>query len=175
MRVFDNVIVGNMTPNFAPEGNIVATVPTGSGVIVMANRDVEVFDNVFDNNGTANVMITGYRYGATPAGYSPLPVRVLVADKVHGRAGLAPGPQVPGGESLAQAFGGSIPPVLWDGSGSEIRVHDQVAVLSLGLSDIALPRSAATPAPVDLSAPAGWARLPGVTLPASMEAAANAP
>ncbi|MFM6854124.1 MAG: parallel beta-helix domain-containing protein, partial [Sphingopyxis sp.] len=71
VRVFDNIIINNMTANFAPPGNIVATVPTGSGIIIMANRDVEVFDNAFDGNGTANVMITGYRYGAQAVAASP--------------------------------------------------------------------------------------------------------
>jgi parallel beta-helix repeat protein len=49
-RIFDNEIIENNTRNFAPAGNIVASVPSGTGVIVMANRNVHVFDNNFDNN-----------------------------------------------------------------------------------------------------------------------------
>src|SRR3546814_13333972 len=60
VRVFENVVNDNSTPNFAPKGNIVASVPTGTGVLVMANRNVEIFDNVFANNGTSTVMIVGY-------------------------------------------------------------------------------------------------------------------
>src|SRR3546814_3689445 len=44
VRVFENVVNDNSTPNFAPKGNIVASVPTGTGVLVMANRNVEIFD-----------------------------------------------------------------------------------------------------------------------------------
>src|SRR3546814_16567916 len=73
VRVFENVVNDNSTPNFAPKGNIVASVPTGTGVLVMANRNVGIFDNVFDNNGTANVMIVGYRYEPKDPKYQPLP------------------------------------------------------------------------------------------------------
>ncbi|MEQ1689216.1 MAG: parallel beta-helix domain-containing protein [Sphingopyxis sp.] len=173
VRVFDNVIVNNMTPNFAPVGNIVASVPTGSGIIVMANRDVEIFDNVFDGNGTSNIMITGYRYGAAPAGYNPLPLRISAFDNVHGRTGFQPG--LPGGAEMAAAFGGSLPPVLWDGAGSDISMLDGVAALTLGLADLSQPREAAHPAPIELGTPVTWPRLPGVTLPAAMEAAAAMP
>ncbi len=169
VRIFDNVIINNMTPNFAPAGNIVASVPTGTGVIVMANRDVEVFDNVFDGNGTADIMITGYRYGPATAGYQPLPVRIRAMDNQHGRTGFRPG--LPGGAEMAAAFGGSLPPVLWDGAGSDIRMQAGIGALSLGLADLTQPREAARPAPVDLSGPVSWARVAAVVLPASMEAA----
>ena len=172
VRIFDNIVVNNMTPNFAPAGNIVASVPSGSGVIVMANRDVEIFDNVFEGNGTSNIMITGYRYGAAPEGYNPLPVRIRAMDNMHGRTGFQPG--LPGGAEMAAAFGGSLPPVMWDGAGSQISIADSVAALSLNLPDLTQPREAAQPAPVDLSAAATWERVAAVVLPASMEAAAAA-
>jgi hypothetical protein len=43
----------------------------------MANRNVEVFDNVFDQNGTANVMIVGYRYDYKDPNYQPLPKAIV--------------------------------------------------------------------------------------------------
>ena len=61
VRVYRNTIINNDTPNFAPAGNIVATVPTGTGVLIMANRDVHVFENEISGHGTANVIITAYR------------------------------------------------------------------------------------------------------------------
>ena len=172
VRIFDNIVVNNMTPNFAPAGNIVASVPSGTGVIVMANREVEIFDNVFEGNGTSNIMITGYRYGPAPEGYQPLPVRVRAMNNMHGRTGFQPG--LPGGTEMAAAFGGSLPPVLWDGAGSEIAIEDPVGAMTLGLADLSQPREAARPAPADLSTPARWARVAAVVLPASMEAAAAA-
>ena len=167
VRVFENVVNDNSTPNFAPKGNIVASVPTGTGVLVMANRNVEIFDNVFDNNGTTNVMIVGYRYEHKDPKYQPLPKAIIVRGNQHGKAGYAP--KFPGGEQIAAAMGGSIPPILWDGAGDAV-VLDPVGVLSLNLPDVATPQSEAKPAPVDLSKGTVPAALPAITLPESMEA-----
>jgi len=166
VRVFSNEIRDNSTPNFAPKGNIVASVPTGTGVLVMANRNVEVFDNVMESNGTANVMIVGYRYPYEDAKYQPLPKAIVVRDNEHGKAGYAPAFE--GGDQIAAALGGSLPPVLWDGAGDAV-VLDDVGVLSLGLPDVKTPRSEAKPQPANLKG-AAPAALPEIRLPASMEA-----
>lgn len=167
VRVFSNEIRDNSTPNFAPKGNIVASVPTGTGILVMANRNVEVFDNVMESNGTANVMIVGYRYPYEDAKYRPLPRAIVVRDNEHGKAGYAPAFE--GGDQIAAALGGSLPPVLWDGAGDAV-VLDKVGVLSLGLPDVKTPRSEAKPQPADLSKATLPAALPEIKLPASMEA-----
>lgn len=167
VRVFENVVNDNSTPNFAPKGNIVASVPTGTGVLVMANRNVEVSDNVFDQNGTANVMIVGYRYDQKDPKYQPLPKAIVVKGNQHGKAGYAP--KFAGGEQIAAMMGGSIPPILWDGAGDAV-VLDKVGVLSLNLPDVKTPQSEAKPSPADLSKGTLPAALPGITLPASMEA-----
>ncbi|MDB5695873.1 MAG: hypothetical protein JWN21_1416 [Sphingomonas bacterium] len=169
VRVFDNRVIDNDTPNFAPAGNIVASVRTGTGVLVMANDGVWVRGNELSGNQTANVMIVAYRDKFSDAKYNPLPRRVQVSGNRHGRAGFAP--QLPGGAQLAAAFGGSIPAVLWDGAATEgLRVAD-AKVLSLGLARGAAMETA-KPAPVELNAPALPERA-AVVLPASMERAAR--
>ena len=50
VRVFRNKIVNNDTANFAPEGNIVGAVAKGTGLMIMANRNVEAFENEIDGN-----------------------------------------------------------------------------------------------------------------------------
>ena len=50
VRVFRNKAINNDTDNFAPEGNIVGEVPRGTGIIIMANSDVEVFNNLMSGN-----------------------------------------------------------------------------------------------------------------------------
>lgn len=112
-RVFHNRSVANDTPNFAPKGNIVAGVPTGTGVMVMANRDVFVFDNEIDGNASAGVMLVAYVNAFTDPKYNPLPRNVSVHDNKLGRNGFAP--NFAGGADLAKALGGAIPPVMWDG------------------------------------------------------------
>lgn len=111
-RIFANQILANNTRNFAPAGNIVAGVPAGTGVIIMANRNVHVFDNTFKNNQSADVLITAYALPFTDEAYNPLPRDIVVRANRYSGGGTNPqGMLAP----LAQAVGGALPPVLWDG------------------------------------------------------------
>jgi parallel beta-helix repeat protein len=112
-RVFNNRVVQNDTKNFAKKGAIVGDVPTGTGIMVMANRDIHVFGNEIDQNQTAAVMVVSYTQNYDDLTYNPLPRDIAVHDNRIGRNGWAP--QFPGGEVIAKALGGSIPPVVWDG------------------------------------------------------------
>jgi hypothetical protein len=170
VRIFGNTIVDNMTQNFAPKGNIVANVPTGTGVMVMANRNVEIFDNVIGENGTTNIMVVGYRFPFEDPKYDPTPRGVVIWNNQHRRAGWAP--QFPGGSEIAVALGGSFPAIFWDGAGgAEFRpiIQDDVMALSLGLADLNADTANALPVPLarSVSRPAS---LPKVILPESMEA-----
>lgn len=169
IRVFDNDVTANDTPNFAPKGNVVASVPTGTGVMVMANRDVHVFGNRLGDNGTANIMLVGYRLPVEDRNYNPLVRNVVVRDNVHGRAGFAPA--FPGGADMAKAMGGALPPVFWDGTGEGIHVRDAVPGLSLGLVTPLTPLDQARPGPATFATGALPAEPRPVVLPAAMEAA----
>lgn len=59
-QVYNNIIRDNNHPNFAQKGNIVATIPPGSGMIVLATHDAEIFFNKFINNKTLGVAIISY-------------------------------------------------------------------------------------------------------------------
>ena len=113
VRVYGNTIVNNDTPNFAPKGNIVAKVPTGTGVMVMANKDVHVFGNTIDGNASVAIMLVAYVNAFTDPAYNPLPRDVSIHDNHIGKNGFAP--SFDGGGLLAKALGGAIPPVMWDG------------------------------------------------------------
>jgi parallel beta-helix repeat protein len=169
IRVFENQVVDNDTPNFAPKGNIVASVPTGTGVMVMANAQVHVFDNTLANNGNTNVMLIGYRRPFEDKSYNPLIRDVVVRDNKHGRAGFAP--TFAGGKELAAAMGGALAPVFWDGTGTGVVVRESVAVMSLNLPSPAAPVDQARPAPATFPAGPLPPEPKPVVLPASMEAA----
>ena len=164
-----NAIIDNNTDNFAPEGNIVAGVPAGTGVMVMANRNVFVTENALINNGTANVMIVAYTQSFDDENYQPTARDVHVAGNVHGSAGFAP--DIEGGEMLAQAFGGSLPPIIYDGLGTGLEVGDSAAILGLGLTKVGQSVTEAKPSLLKLPPAAGRAKLEPIILPASMEAA----
>jgi parallel beta-helix repeat protein len=112
-RVFRNKVVANDTRNFAHKGATVADVPTGTGVMVMANRDVHVFENEIDGNASAAVMLVSYLKAYDDLSYNPLPRDIVVRDNRIGKNGWAP--DFPGGDVFAKALGGSLPPVVWDG------------------------------------------------------------
>ncbi|MGN6110114.1 MAG: parallel beta-helix domain-containing protein, partial [Kofleriaceae bacterium] len=59
-RVFDNQIFDNSTANFAPVGNIVALVPRGTGIALLAAHGVEIFDNSIRDNGSINIGMISY-------------------------------------------------------------------------------------------------------------------
>ena len=82
-RVFNNRIIDNNEPNFAPEGNIVGTVPTGTGLMIMANDDIEVFGNEITGNQSAAVLIVSYYavdLGISKPTYDPIPEKIYVHD-----------------------------------------------------------------------------------------------
>lgn len=111
-RVFRNQIVQNDTPNFAPAGNIVASVPTGTGVIVMATRNVHVFENLIADHGTANVILTAYRQEITDASYNPLPRDIVIRNNEFGRGGFSPAADFATLRQAGVPFGD----IVWDGA-----------------------------------------------------------
>lgn len=172
IRVFNNRVLANDTPNFAPKGNIVASVPTGTGIMVMANRNVHVFGNDLVDNGTSNVMIVAYQSAFKDQNYSPVARDVIVRDNRHGRSGFAPA--FSGGAELAAALGGSFPAIFWDGVGGEsANIHLADPVLSVSLNLPAQGASIALAKPAVYAAPktAAPAPLPEIVMPETMEAA----
>src|SRR5579871_4301523 len=64
VRVYNNQIVDNNTPNFAPKSlGAIYNLPTGTGIYVMAIKDVEIFKNKIANNNTVNVFLIHFKTG----------------------------------------------------------------------------------------------------------------
>lgn len=61
-RVFDNHVYRNNLSNFAPEGNIVGAVPPGTGLMVLASKGVEVFNNHITDNKTGSIAMISYLF-----------------------------------------------------------------------------------------------------------------
>ena len=116
VRVFKNRSVGNNTDNFAPEGNIVGEVPRGTGIIIQANSDVEIFDNEIGENDTVNIAVVTYGNDTDDQAYYPHPKSVQIHGNKFGPTGY--NPDTSKGE-LAQILfdlsGGDMPDIFWDG------------------------------------------------------------
>ena len=81
----NNFINGNNLPNFAAPGSIVAGIPAGTGILVMAADDVIIEDNIISNNKTAGILITDHANATTVSHdpeSDPNPDRVAILDNV---------------------------------------------------------------------------------------------
>ena len=112
-RMFRNKVVQNDTQNFAKKGAIVGNVPTGVGFMILANRDIHVFGNEIDQNKTAAVLVVSFSRSYDDLTYNPMPRDISVHDNKIGKNGWSP--QFAGGDIIAKAMGGSVPPIVWDG------------------------------------------------------------
>ncbi len=146
-----NLVVGNDTPNFAPKGNIVAAVRRGTGVMVMANDGVRVTHNIIRDNPTTGVMVVSFPRAFTDTHYNPTPRNVMVDANTF--AGNGTDPQMPGADALKSAFGGALPPVIWDGIGPAGTLMTDASGLSLNLARQGDAVETARPAPFKATAP----------------------
>ena len=154
IRVFDNQVTDNDTPNFAPPGNIVASVPSGTGIMVMAASGVHVFRNRLERNRTAHVLVAAYFLPVKDPAYDPLSRDIVLRDNVYGAGGAdAQGMLQP----LAKALGGRLPPIVWDGvlghgdktASPTLHVLEapEVGFIDLGLGSTPVDLAAARPKP----------------------------
>ena len=136
----------------------------------MSHYEVEVFENRLAENATGNILIVSYTKGQNDPNYNPKPIGVRVFENDHGRAGYKPA--FPGGEILKIAFGGAIPPIIEDGTGENILIGDDVAVMTLGLTRPGQPMTEAKPALAPgATEPFDGRQLKPIVMPAAMEAA----
>ena len=116
VRVFQNQVINNNTPNFAPEGNIVGEVPSGTGIMVMANSFVEIFDNDIENNGTTGLAIVSYADDFEDASYYPHPKSIQVHNNSYINNGNKPDIE---SNELARILydlsNGKMADIFWDG------------------------------------------------------------
>ena len=88
VRVFNNHIHDNNFPNFAPKGNIVASVPAGTGVMILATNQVEVFSNRILKNNSFGTSIISYYMTEKPIKdslYYPYPTGIHIHDNEYVR------------------------------------------------------------------------------------------
>ncbi|MEM9325151.1 MAG: parallel beta-helix domain-containing protein [Bacteroidota bacterium] len=132
-RVFNNVMEENNYKNFAPEGNIVAAVPPGTGMMLLATRDIEIFDNQFINNRTSGLAIASYdlvsamsteegsqlnnniETARQDASYDPYPTGIYVHSNSFENGKLLPTTQNEFGLLFMMKFPFGTPDIVWDG------------------------------------------------------------
>lgn len=144
-RVFDNEVFENNTVNFAPAGNIVASVPTGSGIILLAAHDVEIFDNDIRDHEAVNIGMISYVPIGDPKDpeYDQYPTGIHIHDNRMSGVSAKPTGQL--GAALILALGEIsgppyiVPDIAWDGLYDPARVpladNDRICIHDNGDAD----------------------------------------
>jgi len=114
-RVYSNQVYANNLENFAPKGNIVAKVPAGTGVMVMATNHIEIFKNAIQDNDTASVSVISYLTTRNPLKdkeYDPFNEAIYIHDNAITGGGKRPGGMA---AQIAAVAGPPFPEILYDG------------------------------------------------------------
>ena len=120
VKVHDNIIRENNFSNFAPKGNIVAKVPKGTGVLVLATSNVELFNNAITNNKTMGVGVISYfitENKIKDQAYDPYPSAINIHDNAFDRKkGRAPmAGRIGQLYRFKLKFGRNLPHIVFDG------------------------------------------------------------
>jgi len=127
VRVYNNRVHDNNYKNFAPEGNSVAFVPPGTGVIILATSDVEVYDNQVINNQSFGLAIVSYYMTERPIndeGYYPYPTAIYVHDNNFQRKRTRPTFRHKLGLLAFKMFRKDVPHIWFDGILDKDKVGD---------------------------------------------------
>ena len=93
-KIYNNEIIDNNHENFAvaigedPNGNTVTMIPPGSGIILLAAKKVEIFNNKILRNKTTGLAIASYQITGFPAeapNWSPYSSEIFVHDNTYER------------------------------------------------------------------------------------------
>ncbi|MDW3645670.1 MAG: parallel beta-helix domain-containing protein [Bacteroidia bacterium] len=118
VRVYKNKVYNNNYKNFAPKGNIVGTVPPGTGIMILATNNVEVYDNEISNNRTAGTSIVSYFMSERKINdkeYYPYPTGIYIHDNSYERERKRPTFKSKIGLLLFSKFKKDVPDILYDG------------------------------------------------------------
>lgn len=80
-----NKSFGNNTDNFAPIGNIVGVVPRGTGMLVLATDQLEIYDNEIYDNDTLGLAVVNFALAEPNQGdikYDFFPEAIAIYDNV---------------------------------------------------------------------------------------------
>ncbi len=122
-RVYNNTLSSNSHPNFAPAGNIVGSVPSGTGIMILAAKEVEVFNNTITNNNVMGIGVISYNVVAALGGltwedenYIPYCEQIHIHDNTMSRTNDLPTEQTDMGNFLVAFYSdGDLPHFIYDG------------------------------------------------------------
>ena len=117
-KVYDNVIIENNHKNFAPEGNIVGTVPPGTGIILLAAKRVEIYNNEIRGHKTMGTTVASYYITEKPwndENYDPYSYDIYIHDNTYERKKALPDLTKDFGKLINVLFKGKPQDIVYDG------------------------------------------------------------
>lgn len=119
VRVFHNKVPKNNHANFGAPGSSVSNVAPGTGVLLLAMDNVEIFENEISDSNTCGIQVISYILTGNPINdphYNPYPEHAYIHDNHITGGGKKPGGRF--GKTLASVLGEPFPEIFYDG------VHD---------------------------------------------------
>jgi parallel beta-helix repeat protein len=117
-RVHNNKIYDNNTNNFATKGTSVAEIPAGTGFIVMATNQCELYSNEISNHNTLSGAVICYLTLKKPykdTAYDPYCGGISIHDNNIRRGTGKVDRSVGFGDLLGALFGDKVPDLVYDG------------------------------------------------------------
>jgi parallel beta-helix repeat protein len=125
-RVFNNRMINNNTQNFGVKGTTVSEIPAGTGIIVMASRQCEVYSNEISGQNTIGISVVSYLSLQKPfkdSIYDPYCGGVSVYNNKVAKGTGGPDNSTTFGSLFIGIFGDKIPDIVYDGSVNPANLH----------------------------------------------------
>ena len=119
VSVHDNISRDNNHKNFAPEGGVVATLPPGTGMLVIAHKDVEIFNNQVTGYKTLGLGVISWFFTERPFetdnGFDPYFENIYVHNNIFSRKKAIPDLSKEFGKMINGLFIGKPQDIVVDG------------------------------------------------------------
>ncbi len=131
----NNFVVNNNHKNFGAPGSIVSGVPSGTGIIIMAAKDVIVENNVIRDNKNSGIIVADHKSFANitiDPDSDPYPDRISVLSNLFSNNGYEPMNEIKA--LMVASLTQQGPDIVAVGSGSGSCMVDRAAHATLGIS-----------------------------------------
>jgi cytochrome c peroxidase len=120
-KVHDNVVENNNGENFAKTETSAALIPPGTGMLILAADEVEIYDNTIKGNKTGGLAVFNLTIGfaTNEIDVGPNPEHVYAHDNVYENNGYDPDPFVK--NMLGRGFD-----IIWDTNGADNHFDEEV-------------------------------------------------
>ena len=121
-KVHDNVVENNNGENFAKPGTSPALIPPGTGMLILAADEVEIYNNTIKGNKTGGLAVfnLGIGFATNEIDVGPNPEHVYAHDNIYENNGYEPDPFVK--NMLGRGFD-----IIWDTKGADNHFDEKVS------------------------------------------------